>query len=99
MNKNSGADPMLIRCTGCEQESWEKNCAVSCDQNAVVVIRGDILVEQRKCGICEQNAGKGAGGMPGCIAVCENAAEKRVMESETTKQKQIRAASVMPWLS
>jgi hypothetical protein len=91
------ADPVLIRCTGCTEEAGERSCAASCEPGAVVVILGDLLVEQRKCGPCERNAGN-KGPLPACIAACENAADKRVLAGESAEQKRVQAASVMPWL-
>ncbi|MDR1412026.1 MAG: hypothetical protein LBI91_07460 [Spirochaetaceae bacterium] len=88
---NGNADPLLVRCTACVQT----RCQVSCGCGAIVPVCGDILVETRKCAGCER---LGGGSLPGCIASCPNAEEKRIAGNGDIKQKQIEAVTAMPLL-
>jgi Fe-S-cluster-containing hydrogenase component 2 len=88
---NGDVDPLLVCCAACAQA----RCEVFCGNDALVPVCGDILVETQKCAGCGR---RGEGCIPGCIASCPNAAEKRIVEGGDIKQKQIKAATVMPLL-
>jgi Fe-S-cluster-containing hydrogenase component 2 len=84
------ADPLVIRCAGCEETA----CAVSCGRGAVVRLRGDVLLEARKCGGCARYV---PGGIPACIAACRRSETKTVAE-QAAEQKRIQAADSLSLL-
>jgi dissimilatory sulfite reductase (desulfoviridin) alpha/beta subunit len=84
MKIEGAPEHILIRCNGCGQEA----CTVSCGENAVVHLRGDLLIEASKCGTC---AAKGAP-IPACITACRHTEDKQVFEAVSIEEKRGSAA-------
>ncbi|MDR0628895.1 MAG: hypothetical protein LBG24_04530 [Treponema sp.] len=98
MNTGGSFEPLLIRCTGCMQNL----CTVSCGSNAVVYIRGDLLLEAHKCSVCERYqaaVGTGTDGIPPCITACHHSKDKVVLEALSGAQKRIKNADLLPLLT
>jgi hypothetical protein len=98
MNTGGTFEPLLIRCTGCMQNP----CTLSCGSNAVVYIRGDLLLEAHKCSVCErfqEVAGTCTDGIPPCITTCHHSEDKVVLEVLSGAQKRIKNADLLPLLT
>jgi ferredoxin len=65
---------------------------VSCDYNALAYVCGDLLIELDKCAECGQHRGSD---IPECVASCEHAREKAVLEPPDIQAKQERAATAL----
>lgn len=85
MKIEGAPEHILIRCTGCGQET----CTVSCAEHAVVYLRGDLLIEASKCGTCAE---KGLP-IPACIRACRHTEDKQVFEAVSIEEKRGSAAS------
>ncbi|MDR1030895.1 MAG: hypothetical protein LBL76_08485 [Treponema sp.] len=94
MDNSASFEPIVIRCTGCMQHC----CTVSCKRNAVIYIRGDLLLEAHKCGACEQYQAA-AGPIPPCITRCYHATNKVVLEALSAAQKRTNSAEFLPLLN
>ncbi|MDR1302694.1 MAG: hypothetical protein LBK43_09545 [Treponema sp.] len=94
MDNRASFEPIVIRCTGCMQS----HCTVSCRSNAVLYIRGDILLEAHKCGVCEQYQAA-AGPIPPCITRCYHSTDKVVLEALSAAQKRTKSADCLPLLN
>jgi hypothetical protein len=79
---------ILIQCKGCEQEE----CTVSCGNNAVAYILGDLLIEAVKCKDCGRNAVP----IPACITDCRNSTEKLILDMIPVEEKRRAAAERCP---
>ena len=90
MNGECKPEHILIRCKGCEQET----CIVSCESDAVIYIRGDLLIEVSKCTACNKKAFP----IPICITDCQNSGNKAVLEEASIEEKRKTAARILPLL-
>jgi hypothetical protein len=98
MSTGGSFEPRLIRCMGCMQNP----CTVSCGSNAVVYIRGDLLLEAHKCSVCERYKGlmgTCTKGIPPCITACQHSEDKVVLEVLSEAQKRIKNADFLPLLT
>jgi Fe-S-cluster-containing dehydrogenase component len=83
---------LLIRCNGCARPA----CTVRCDLNAVLDLRGDILIDTARCGECR---GYEPGRIPRCIDRCECSTDKVQREIISAREKRVQAAAILPLLS
>jgi len=84
MKIEAAPEHILIRCARCRQET----CAVICAENAMVYLRGDLLIEAAKCGPCVKKRLP----IPDCIAACRYAVDKQVFEDVPIEEKRKVAA-------
>jgi hypothetical protein len=83
---------LLVRCNGCPCPA----CTVSCADNALLDIRGELLIDTARCGECREYE---PGRTPRCIDRCEHSADKVQREIVSAGEKRVRAAAILPLLS
>jgi Fe-S-cluster-containing hydrogenase component 2 len=66
---------MVIRCVGCTLSA----CKVTCKEEALVLVAGDLLLALQKCSVCKQYKG---GALPECIAECSKASLKLILDQK-----------------
>jgi Fe-S-cluster-containing hydrogenase component 2 len=82
---------LLIRCHGCSRPA----CELSCDEQALLDLRGELLVDTARCGNCR---GEEGGGLPRCIDRCAYSGDKVPLEIVSLREKRARAAAILPLL-
>jgi Fe-S-cluster-containing hydrogenase component 2 len=88
----SGADAfLLIRCYGCSRPA----CELSCTEQALMDLRGELLVDTARCGNCR---GEDEGGLPRCIDRCAYSADKVLREIVSAQEKRVQAVAILPLL-
>ncbi|MDR1955330.1 MAG: hypothetical protein LBQ30_00570 [Treponema sp.] len=98
METGGEGEHILIRCIGCKETA----CTVSCGNDAVVSIRGDLLVDGRICAACERYkavAVPSLGAIPPCITACAQGEDKMILEVLSQVQKRLKTADFLPLLT
>jgi Fe-S-cluster-containing dehydrogenase component len=83
---------LLIRCNGCSRPA----CTVGCALNALLDIKGELLIDTARCGECP---GYEPGRTPRCIDRCGGSADKVRREIISPREKRVQAAAILPLLS
>jgi len=87
---NGEYNPILIRCKGCEQAT----CTISCSSDAMVYMRGDLLIETSKCTTCNKNGFP----IPICVTDCHCSGDKVILEEVSIEEKRKTTAHILPLL-
>ena len=83
---------LLIRCNGCSHPA----CTVRCALDALLDIKGEILIDTARCGECQ---GYEAGRIPRCVDRCGCSADKVQRKIISAREKRVQAAAILPLLS
>ena len=71
---------MIIKCEDCSANV----CAVNCNEGALTLVAGDLLIVTEKCAVCRRYKGYK---LPDCIAGCKKAAIKVVVDEKSVPEK------------
>jgi Fe-S-cluster-containing hydrogenase component 2 len=80
---------LIVRCLECTQ----KVCAVICENAALALMRGDLLIDTQKCADCNSSGFRQ--GLPECVAACTHAGQKAIITETSIDDKRTQAVNTL----